>query len=80
MWPGITPAMKKMVLRIQSMPGPATINTDMGGPRLLVGVGGKRVGGGRGTEYVDRKDYHSLHHNSEHFERVLECTWHSNDL
>ena len=46
MWPGITPAMKKMVLRIQSMPGPATINTDMGGPRLLVGVGGKRVGGG----------------------------------
>jgi hypothetical protein len=48
MWPGITPAMKKMVLRIQSMPGPATINTDMGGPRLLVEVGGKRLEGGKG--------------------------------
>lgn len=44
MWPGITPAMKKSVLRIQSMPGPATSITDKGGPRLLVGVGGGNGG------------------------------------
>lgn len=35
MWPGITPAMKKRVLMIASMPGPATKITERGGPVSL---------------------------------------------
>ena len=34
MWPGMTPAMKKRVLMRQSIPGPATRRTEMGGPEV----------------------------------------------
>ena len=45
MWPGMTPAMKRSVLMIASVPGPATRRTEMGGPGMSVFDG---VNKGRG--------------------------------
>ena len=63
MWPGITPAMKQIVLRMQSIPGPATSMTEMGGPGLVRVVGKKLrdlAGKERRTKDVDEEDHESF--------------------
>jgi hypothetical protein len=59
MWPGITPAMKKIELRMQSIPGPATSMTETGGPGFVSGSCVKAEDG-KATEDVDEEDHQAF--------------------